>query len=413
MFDIQLNQKERLEEILKQISKAAGHSQTLDVSQEATASQETLPDINGLYQLLESNYTKKMVLKILHYPGGYDRFFHISGKEHKTFEWIFKDAHASQDLHFLRWLRGKEQHFWLSGKPGSGKSMLMKAIIDDARTTEALKTWAGESKLVRAWFFFWNAGNGMQKSLEGLTRLLYEVYRHCPELIPRNLVQEDMISTNPESSTLHSVQGQPQLLVQALEQSSHNTKFCFFIDGLDEYYGEETDLVKALKQVLCFPTLKLCLSSRDWPAFRTAFGQGERFVIQLHQHTKDDMQLYVQKNLEEEVLFQQMRLKDERYQALISNFVIKSPGVFLWVSLAVREILRGLPNGDTVEDLQRRLNELPSELDEYFRRMLYSIKKILLAIVLQNPPNVSASVEFARVRFLTVICFAFCNDERE
>ena len=60
----------------------------------------------------------------------------------------------------------------------------MKYLSDNPKVVENLQAWAGDTKLVTASFYFWNAGNSMQKSHEGLLQsLLFEVLRKCPSLI--------------------------------------------------------------------------------------------------------------------------------------------------------------------------------------------------------------------------------------
>ena len=53
----------------------------------------------------------------------------------------------------------------------------------------------------------------------------------------------------------------------------------------------------------------------------------------------------------------------------------RSSGVFLWVFLVVRSLLRGLDNQDTLSELTTRLREMPSDLLEFFQRMLDSIDR--------------------------------------
>lgn len=78
---------------------------------------------------------------------------------------------------------------------------------------------------------------------------------------------------------------------------------------------------------------------------------------------------------------------------LASEITKRASGVFLWVFLlVVRLLLRGLRNEYDISDLQRRLRELPSDLQEYFDRMLVTIEgvykeraaRLFLTIVLAN-----------------------------
>ncbi|ROW04361.1 hypothetical protein VSDG_00915 [Cytospora chrysosperma] len=72
------------------------------------------------------------------------------------------------------WLTAKHTSdiFHLSGKLGSGKSTLMKSIIESPRTFERLEEWADGRKLTIAKFYFWNAGSEYERSLRGLYRSL-------------------------------------------------------------------------------------------------------------------------------------------------------------------------------------------------------------------------------------------------
>lgn len=65
--------------------------------------------------------------------------------------------------------------YWITGKPGSGKSTLMKFLYENPRTWQCLRSWHRRQPLVTAGFFFWNPGNQMQMSSMGLLQtLLFE-----------------------------------------------------------------------------------------------------------------------------------------------------------------------------------------------------------------------------------------------
>lgn len=75
-----------------------------------------------------------------------------------------------------------------------------------------------------------------------------------------------------------------------------------------------------------------------------------------------------------------------------------SSGVFLWVRLAVKSLLKDLTNMDRVPDLRRALQELPPELDDLFSHMLKNIQpdfyveqgSKLLQLVYQYEDSMSA-----------------------
>jgi len=77
---------------------------------------------------------------------------------------------------FLSWLKNDQTFFWISGKAGCGKSTLMKYVYQNGKTKEALSQWAHGKELVLAGYFFFDRGDEMQKSREGMLRgILYQV----------------------------------------------------------------------------------------------------------------------------------------------------------------------------------------------------------------------------------------------
>jgi hypothetical protein len=64
--------------------------------------------------------------------------------------------------------------------------------------------------------------------------------------------------------------------------------------------------------------------------------------------------------------------------ALTHNIVTKANGVFLWVKLVAWSLLDGLRNRDDIEELQKRLDRLPSDLDALYRHMLKRIDPLYI-----------------------------------
>ena len=58
------------------------------------------------------------------------------------------NTHPELKIPFEDWLLHGQGVFHISGKPGSGKSTLMKMLCSHRRTASALRKWAGEKKLV-------------------------------------------------------------------------------------------------------------------------------------------------------------------------------------------------------------------------------------------------------------------------
>ncbi|KAH8686404.1 hypothetical protein BGZ61DRAFT_533946 [Ilyonectria robusta] len=305
---------------------------------------------------------------------------HIAIQEHHkaTFHWIF----TANKTRFCEWLEHGDGFFWISGKAGSGKSTLMKFLATHNDTQAKLQTWGGPRRVVMASHFFWSAGNAMQKSLTGLLQtLLYQVLKECPELI--EVVCDSRWKT---FESTHSDPWDDAELLSAFNELSHQNlsslKFCFFIDGLDEYtagakryHGTFSELIEVLKAISSSDSIKICISSRPWNAFNDSFGQGN-WNLQLESVTKEDIRRYVQDELTSDPHFQHLALRDSRCTQIPDTIVTRAQGVFLWVYLVVLSLKRGLSDEDNYSDLQQRLNQLPDDLEEYFRHMLQSIETV-------------------------------------
>jgi hypothetical protein len=117
-----------------------------------------------------------------------ERYETVTEAHQKTFEWILKPRQNDDGViwsDFVQWLREGDDLFWITGKPGSGKTTLMKFIYENPATEEHLHVWSKDTPLSVAGFFFWWAGTAKQKSQEGLLRtLLYSLLRQMPILVP-------------------------------------------------------------------------------------------------------------------------------------------------------------------------------------------------------------------------------------
>lgn len=294
-----------------------------------------------------------------------------------TFKWALSEQHD-----FARWLRTGRGIYWIRGKAGSGKSTLMRFLSENPSTTEYLTEWAHGEKQIVVSHYFWHAGNSLQKARLGLFRtLLFEIFRQCPELIeshcPSVLFNEADLAVDAwrEGDLLKAFDSMSQA-------TTLSAKICFFIDGLDEYtggeakyYGSYEELIDTLKRLEKSPHFKICVSSRPWTPFEAAFGDSEN-QLQLENLTRSDIHRYVRDHFDSNKKFQKLKDSDALVQTLIKDIVSRAHGVFLWVTLVVDSLLNGLLYDDNVADLQKRLNKLPDDLNEYLRRILETIEPI-------------------------------------
>ena len=337
--------------------------------------EELSNNISNLANEVRLSASDQVLLNSLRFDYMAQRQETVEPAHEQTFEWALD---SSSPVKFDDWLRFQDGIYWVMGKAGSGKSTLMKFLLNHTKTTESLRSWAGPKRLVTASFFFWNAGPSIQKSQEGLFRsLLYEILCQCPELT-RTICSSKAKKFRPFVGE-HEPWTRQELwhaISQLKDQSGAGARFCFFIDGLDEYDGEPDHIVSVLESLRDWPDVKLCVSSRPYNEFRDAFGRPSDPQLALEDLTHKDIKYYVQSTLEENQRFKTLKARDDRSQDLVQNIVEKAQGVFLWVRLAVRSLLQGLRNADRVCDLQRRLREFPETLEKFFSHMIASIEPV-------------------------------------
>ncbi|KAH8658622.1 hypothetical protein BGZ60DRAFT_456994 [Tricladium varicosporioides] len=335
---------------------------------------ETLTrDVNSL-AITNRNYEREYtILSSLDYKRRPARHEAIPIAHQKTFDWIFKDPSDGSLTPFSQWLKQNSGIFWISGKPGSGKSTLMKFICDHSCTLELLSTWAWPKQAISAKHYFWSAGTPIQRSQEGLLKsLTLEILRQLPEIIPS--ICPERWKKSP--SDLRNMEWSQLQLRSCLERIATipelPARFCFFIDGLDEFGGDHLEICESLLHLSKSTHIKMCLSSRPWNVFLDSFGQTTRHV-HVHDLTRDDIRHYAQHRLHTHPKWESLITRAEASKVLAEEISNRAQGVFLWVFLVTRLLREGLTNNDSFQDLMGRLETFPSDLERFLKQILESV----------------------------------------
>ncbi|KAH8884103.1 hypothetical protein GQ53DRAFT_797937 [Thozetella sp. PMI_491] len=226
----------------------------------------------------------------------------------------------------------------------------MKFVADDDATKSILSNWSHPKPVFVASHYFWSAGSTIQKSQEGLLlTLLFEIFRQCPDLLQSSCPKQWLAA--PED-----LKG-----CKLGERSDLKCKFCFFIDGLDEYQGDHLEICQALADMSKSAQIKLCVSSRPWNVFRDSFGRVAS-NLSLHEVTKADIRIYAESRLRGHLRW------------MIEEIVDRASGVFLWVFLVTSRLRVGLTEYDSFFDLSRRLESCPTELEDFFKDILDKVE---------------------------------------
>ncbi|KAI0865581.1 hypothetical protein F4860DRAFT_459672 [Xylaria cubensis] len=320
------------------------------------------------------------LLEELRFPELNKRLEEIKSPATETLNWLFESStscpnpdsgRAAKWPDFRQWLREDASTYWISGKVGSGKSTLMAYILEDRRTHEDLAIWSDGYELVILQFFFWRAGSERQKSIPGLLRsLLYQLCNRLCNIRPTAADVMDRISDTLRDSNgvLALTEKKLQSAIVKAIQSCDRFRFCIFIDGLDEFLpkqGSYDDLVDCIEELQGPNNVKICVSSRPELDFVKRFQNIKR--LRLQDLNESDIEKFVKLSFE--------NLSLEEFDITIRDIVRRAEGVFLWASLVTRSLVDGIKHGDSKEEIQTRLNELPDDIDLLYKRMLSGVDK--------------------------------------
>ncbi|KAL4799962.1 hypothetical protein BDV19DRAFT_354101 [Aspergillus venezuelensis] len=277
---------------------------------------------------------------------------------------------------FRKFLICEHSVFFIHGKAGSGKSTLMKylADADNFFVRQYLRAWNGDCRLIRVFVFLWNAGDSLQRSLEGLYRsILYQALRGIPELISQ-VFEKGSNGPHWEELRLPVLDKAVNKLIQALDPQRH--KLCLFIDGLDEYEGDSFDQAQLVKNIAswgCRENVKIVCSGRPHLEYMQVFAQQER-DLPLHDFTQRDILEYAL------MIFQDTAGSPSCHAyldilELAHRISTLAEGVFLWAYLIVRSLSQKLKRY-SIKQLNEMLLGTPRNLDTFFDQMLEKVDSL-------------------------------------
>ncbi|PYH31536.1 uncharacterized protein BO87DRAFT_418040 [Aspergillus neoniger CBS 115656] len=305
-----------------------------------------------------SNEREKACLDLLTFPQAQYRLDEIMDPLNTTCTWVLERPE------YKTWMSGEDlkSHggfFWIKGKPGAGKSTLMKHLLSKAKQT-------GKDTIISS-FFFHAQGVDLERSTVGMYRsLLHQLLSSTAvpssakqpyfSFAAKMLSQDDGINW-----TIRDLKHQLLSLIRLL----NNRYVFFFIDALDEcHQAEMEDMIPFLEHLghslnASDVHLRICLASRHYPQLNIE--RGIEWVLEYQQEHQGDMRKYVETKLKGG--------KSKMLQEIREEVCARASGVFLWVILVVRSLNDAFAKGK-IHAVRQRLDEIPDGLDELFTDML-------------------------------------------
>lgn len=308
-------------------------------------------------------------MKKLEFPEMFDRRESIEPAHEGTCRYI------SEIASFRNWLEGDDELvYWIQGKAGSGKSTLMSFLIETSENENGLiKTglhkWTSGTPVDLLSFYFWESGTLLQRNTEGLLRsLLWQLLNllkassdHSVYRTPSFKAFSDVLN----HTALPGVRRLMELFSMTIEE--RRMPFCIMIDGLDEF-GDDLDVLELVESLRVLGNVKLCVSSRPSEIFKDYFEGFPQFTLQ--ELTASAIKTYVTDKFQMNQTVKRLTHQNPgAVERLIDDIIYKADGVFLWVKLVVKDLLKGLKLRDSSATLAKRLERLSNELFDLYEHM--------------------------------------------
>ncbi|KAH9989060.1 P-loop containing nucleoside triphosphate hydrolase protein [Russula compacta] len=254
---------------------------------------------------------------------------------------------------------------WVHGKPGSGKTILASAIIEDIKTLHVV----GLASFAYFYFDFKDSSKrDIRNLLSSILAQLCDQSNHSWTIISRLYTTHRKGLDQPSEAALTkclqnilNVRGQPPtyIIMDAVDE-------CPNTPGIPSPREKVLNLVEDL--VNSHPDLRICVTSRPEQDIQMVLEPLTSRHVSLHDESgqKDDIFDYVRFVVHSDRTMRRWRAEDK--ELVIYTLTERANGMFRWVFCQLETLRRCFP-----PSIQRILDELPTTLDETYERMLLEI----------------------------------------
>ncbi|KAM5342908.1 hypothetical protein ACJ41O_013874 [Fusarium nematophilum] len=300
--------------------------------------------------------TTQACLRSLAFEDMDDRPNEIGEAADGTCKWLLK--HNT----LIQWTRQHRGLLWIKGKPGSGKSTMMKYALRE------LPALCGADTQGFA-FFFHGRGHELQRTPLGLFRsLLHQLLSRVPGAL-RDLVDDFDAKRKSMGEPGEKWQWHLQLLQKYLESALPRILKRFpvilFIDALDEC-GQRSalELIEYLKRTLsCLPSndsqFGICFSCRHYPILALDVG----LTILLESENGQDIATFVEAHF------------INHLDADVGKIIIqRAQGVFMWARLVLKQVLLLVHDGEPTTKIMAEIERIPQDLNGLYIELIKAVK---------------------------------------
>ena len=292
----------------------------------------------------------------------------IDDETPNTCNWLLKNEK------YKTWLAQSQALLWIEGKPGAGKSTLLGYAVRKAP----------QSNDIVASFFFSARGAPIQQTSLGMFRsLMHQLLEQIPEMLSKfSLMYEKKRITQLgpgqnlewherelrdflDSYTTILPEAYPiRIYVDALDESGQDVAI-----GLVNYFRKLTSRPSPKKAVI-----SVCFSCRHYRVLASS----HELKICVENENYQDIRTHVRKSLRDQFPDEGDALDLERI------IVEKASGVFQWVILVIRIILKLNEDGASLGKICQKIEELPDKLEDLYKDALSKIEDGARAVQLMQ-----------------------------
>ncbi|KAF5004590.1 hypothetical protein FDECE_8920 [Fusarium decemcellulare] len=267
-----------------------------------------------------------------------------------TCSWIFDHSN------FRSWLDESSSLLWIKGKPGSGKSTLMRFLSEKRALKDTAFT-------LFSHFALDDPTRKSPKSM--LMSLLHQLLVTTPRSLPFGMLQEysdksELLGNYGTYWEWHEEELKKYLHQSIRQASQSGQSLVFFLDALDECDDPGT-ICSFTRDILTFRNVHVCISSRLDP-------QCDAFNIRkisLEEYNTTDIKSWISTRLSSLELY-----KATVKESLVQKIAQEANGVFIWAKLAISNLDVLTHPSATAREIVDGLMLFPKSLNQLYDLIL-------------------------------------------
>ncbi|RDW88650.1 hypothetical protein BP6252_00682 [Coleophoma cylindrospora] len=268
---------------------------------------------------------------------------------------------------YKNWVDDPHGLLWVKGKPGSGKSTLMKRIYKEATPAD-----------IRLTFFFHRRGVQLQQTAIGMLRTLSHQLMSqsvsARTMFQRFYNEKKMFGNYGRDWDWHDAELR-QLLKSALDVATKSHHISIFLDALDEAMdGSAECIVTYIYEVHEMfqkspGRTNICFSSRHYPIYSRNMGA----EVIMEKENDSDISDYITEELSKCLQENSRQSWLDDLETLQSQVTSIADGVFLWAKLIIPLIAKQYNKGKSLNQVQEMLRKVLPDLSSIYEHTLKNL----------------------------------------